>query len=338
MQRSHSNPVLALALLAALALSSLIDIGLRVKAIAKLLWFRRQRRDDTASDEERDREDRRRSLAAERIDWVGSSNKGSDKFAEKWKRALLKDLGASWHYWAILCHLFCIAYVGIAVCEVFEATVTSSTAVAKRLLLGCACFTSSLQFLGFLRFFPRVYFLIKVTRRSMPKVLSMLAAAVPIFVGSVCFATIVFGSALSSGDDGSRGEFDTFSSTATALFTATFGDSLLAAFRTTQRDSGGGSDGIGRWIQRSIGGVFIVLYVFVFMSVVLNVALAIVMETFGELRETFGVAVLDHSPDCNDRDGDERVQGANEAAAQKVLDGLEELVAYSTFPEATTRD
>jgi hypothetical protein len=331
MQRSHARPALALLLLAALALCCGLDIALRVKAILKLRRFRTQSHIPPPLGGEGTRILAGTVGSESSVEGRRGPGNGADASSayhrENWNKALLKDLGASWHYWAIVCHLCCVAYACLAAHEALEAELSAVTAATKRLVLGCACFTSALQFLGFLRFFPRVYFLIKATRRSMPRLLEMLACGVPLFVGSACFVTIVYGSdGINSSADG-WGDFASFSSSATALFTATFGDSLLRAFGNT---AGGVGHASGAWLRHALGGLFLVIYVFVFMSVILNVALAVVMDVFGELRESFGVALLHRSSADKDEDG---AMGRKRRAARLVLEGLEELLEIATLED-----
>ena len=330
--RSHARVHLAVLQLVALVVCSLLDIALRVKALRKLYSYRALQQlvdlSRTADEANDGRSTSSSTSATEPVDSI----QPEAPFEAKWNEALLKDLGESWHFWAIACHICTCGYAALAACEAFEVSLTTSASYAKRMVLGGACFASSLQFLGFLRFFRRVYFLIKATRRSIPRLAPFLAGAAPIFFGSACFATIVFGSH-------SGGEFETLGSSAISLLTAMFGDSLLRAFERA-------GDVSSRPVQAA-AVIFLVLYILLFMSAILNVALATVMEVYTDLREDFGVVLHNDEDDEHQHrkhlmmprkliSGLQRRPAAErwEMAKRKAIGGLEELERIAAELEA----
>jgi hypothetical protein len=193
----------------------------------------------------------------------------------------------------------------------------------RRITLGLAALSHCTLFLSFLRYFPRLYFMIRATRTALPRVLMFFLSTLPLFFGFVCFATIVFG-------PHSSGQFESFGWTAVSLFFMMYGDALLPAIRR--------AGSTRTWYIKMLANVFGVVYTFLFMGLALSIAMAVVIDTYMTLRTTFSKALeqsrstgVDTNPVPAGPSGllivSKPPEVVRREAMQSILSGLERLKA-----------
>lgn len=208
-----------------------------------------------------------------------------------WHDFLLRGKGAAWHKLAIACDGLLLAFGIVAIRERAGFDMHPSHWTALQLFLAYGTFGHSVGLLGFMRFSPQAYLLTRATRRSMARLLALIAGVLPIFFGFAALLTIAFGRS-------SLGEFETLHRSLVALVFMMFGDNLLPAFRKM--------DGSRYWWMRAAADAAGCAYVVVFMSVVLNLSIAVVVETYHETRVESQQLLLEVNGDAAETDGTAR--------------------------------
>jgi len=281
--------------------------GLRVKALLKAY----QHRD--AIDRHVTRQSVEREPPVVLGQDVNSGSLGSAEYQKRWyEHVLLADLGQVWHFISILTSIDCITYGTICFVPYWHSKLSEGELALKIILGGIGALLTCVQFLGFFRFFRRIYFFIFATKHMIGAVLKFFGSVLPLFAGFVLFFTILFGPT-------SSGRFATVSNSALALYCAAFGDNINTSLQVLW------ASGPTPW--RWLAAASLVMYVMIFMSTVFNLVLTIVLERYGELRSHYGVFEFD---------GDEAQRTAHAAGFLKhrILNDLKELIRLT---EATER-
>ncbi|PHR97626.1 MAG: hypothetical protein COA68_12335, partial [Oceanobacter sp.] len=198
-----------------------------------------------------------------------SSRSAVDNHASAWTSFLLKGKGRRWHLGALLSDGLALLFGLIGFVERSgQVTMTHAWWTALQFALASAVFGHCIGLVGFLRFTPRAYMLVRATRRAMGRLMLLIGGVLPLYCGFAMLLYVAFGA-------NSAGEFDSFGSACLALVFMMFGDNLLPAFRKI--------DGSRHWWMRAAADTIGCLYVALFMSVVLNVAIATVVDTYKDV-------------------------------------------------------
>lgn len=277
-----------------IALVALCDGWLRIRALKRIWAFdaaQRLLQEDTIpppSTSEQEENHNTVEVTASEEESGNSGKENSERSHQRqWQQFLQKEgKGESWHYWGLMTSASAVIYAFVLTLEYGAQISLSETAlITKRLSLGFAALGTTSLFLSFLRFSPTVYVLFRATRGVLPQLLMIFLAAMPLFIG---FALTLFG--LFGAD--SDGEFTSISSSFVHLTFMMYGDSLLPAMQRL------GEAPASPMLQFTATAVSC-LYVFLFMSVVHNVAIAVVVNFYGKTVKESGL------DDRDDEEGEE---------------------------------
>ncbi|CUG83876.1 transmembrane protein, putative [Bodo saltans] len=130
------------------------------------------------------------------------------------------------------------------------------------------------------------------------------------YIGFVLLFHIAFGAH-------SSGEFSTFGGSCIALFFMMFGDNLLPAFRLI--------DGSHEWWMRAAADVAGCLYVTVFMGIVLNMSVAIVVDTYKFVSRESNIILLDE-PEADELLQTEEMRREQQLQRDALIQSLKEEV------------
>lgn len=277
----HNNVesgLLAVSLLLAVAAIVAVDIVLRVRALRKARL-------------ESSREEREPVLRAADTDSIELEGRPPPPppaaFARSpWVAFLLKGKGEKWHLTAMVSHATFAVFISLHLCERGGVAASESLHTATTFALASCCFLYCVGLLAFLRFTPRSYMLIRATRRAAGRLGLLVIGVSPIFFGFACLFHFSFGST-------GNGEFGSMHSTLVALVFMMYGDNLLPAFRTMDEQQ--------LWWMTVLADIAGCAYVAMFMSVTLNLAVAVVVDTYHDVCHQNEVLLLvedDASPDA----------------------------------------
>lgn len=231
-----------------------------------------------------------------------------DNEGDRWSAFLQKSKVKAWHIAGITADIATIAAMVCIVCERCGVRMTGGRWTVLQFFLAYAAFGQSVGCVAFLRFTPRAYLLLRATRHAAIRLAYLLAGVMPLFVGFAHLFTIAFGSE-------SSGEFETFGRSLLALVFMMFGDNLLPAFRLI--------DGSRYWWMRAAADFIGCLYVAVFMSIVLNLIISVVVDTYVTfVRDSKVLTVLVSDSDTEEGDDgapDQQAKVAREAALWSEL-------------------
>lgn len=233
-----------------------------------------------------------------------SSSEGTPS---EWTLFLLRSKGRHWHFTAMLADGTVVAFCALSFAERGGLTMTPRLWTALQVTMSASVFMHCFGLVGFLRFTPRAYILIRATQRATGRLLLMLIGVLPCFIGFALLFFVAFG-------DRSAGEFETFGSTCVALGFMLFGDNLLPAFRLI--------DGSREWWMRAASDAAGCLYVAVFMGIVLNMSIATVVDTYKHVSREAQIVLLGEDESS---EGDAGSEG-NRLMREALIDALKEEV------------
>lgn len=275
-QRLTGKGVFFLVTGVAIGLLALLDAWLRYRALQRIWLFNESQtqRALRALDVEHQEEEEEEHSEATTLTHTAAGTRKSPK--EQWQSFLMEGKGESWHYWGLLTSFAAVLYAIILTVEYgVQAPLSEAALLGKRVSLGFAALGATSLSMSFLRFAPRVYVLFRATRGVLPELVLIFLAALPLFFG---FALTLFGVFGQESD----GEFSSLSSSFVHLIFMMYGDSLLPAVK---RLNGAPASPALRMMATGIS----CLYVFLFMSVVHNVAIAAVVNYYGKTVQESGL-------------------------------------------------
>ena len=198
------------------------------------------------------------------------------KFHKRWKKSLRADMGMSWHLWSILTDVLCLIYMWYTTAASLEVSATLETGRVLRIVVGFACAGSAVLFSSYLRFFPNLYFMIRATSGAASRLAIFLLGVLPVYLGFAIFFTTV------SGDMSSGLYMSVFQSVATLTF-AWFGDNLFPDFLALDMAS--------MTHVHVVTYLMLVMFIAFAMYCVLNVTLAIVIDSYTSVRKRYGLTI-----------------------------------------------
>lgn len=226
----------------------------------------------------------------------------------KCRKSLKSDVGMSWQLLAIVCDILCAVYVWFAIAQAISLTVSFSAVRMERIILGIAGLFSSVLLVSYLRFFPKFYFMIRATSAALPRVILFYIGVLPIFFAFALFWVTVFGSY-------SKGQFDSLTRSVATLYCCMFGDNLLPTFQVAMNNDSYEIYFLGAFVTFS--------FIAFFMFAVLNLTMSIVMDSFDNVKEKYGLQVDDPSQQYLQY-GSKGVM-AMKAAEQKQIEAVREI-------------
>lgn len=188
-----------------------------------------------------------------------------------WKSDLRNGLGLGWLIWGMVTDGLCALYGIVNIVQVLYWTEPVTVRYAYYMLGGVAGFFLCVSIVAYFRYWPKLYVLVAASAVAMPHLMAFLVAVLPVFCAFAIFAVIAFGAYAA--------QYATFFESCTALYAAIFGDSLLQAFQVS-----GNTNSTALYVASVLHSlVFIALFIWV----ILNVALAMVVDGFGFVDDTF---------------------------------------------------
>jgi hypothetical protein len=215
------------------------------------------------------------SVTLKRMNTVALRQKEKRKRHHKtWREKLASTMGLEWAVLGVISNLLILTFCVLDLTVLLPDYVSPSSVLfhIRNMSQGVAVLASFVLAIMYLRYFPRVYYLVRATSVALPHLGYFLVSVLPIFVGFTFFATIVYGSF--------NPQYASFLEAATALYSSLFGDSLLQSFQTSERSA-------SFWIIQS-ARIFCFCFIALFMWVILNIALAIVVDSYEHVRGPFG--------------------------------------------------
>ncbi|KAH9599903.1 Polycystin cation channel [Trypanosoma melophagium] len=197
-------------------------------------------------------------------------------FYDAWRTQLKSSRGGGWHYISISADFFTIIYGIMAVLRMRGFVTTEPYEICQSIVLGLAGMFLSVSLQSYFRFFPKMYFTVRATRNVIPELLFFAMTVAPLFIGFAFFFWIVFG-------PHSNGEFTDMGFSMIALYFMMYGDALLPAIENAQ--------GSVYPIVGILANLMTVIFVFLFMMTMLNLAMSITQQEWGLLRRRFGACL-----------------------------------------------
>lgn len=189
-----------------------------------------------------------------------------------------RHAGTSWKVFAIVVDLFCLTFAVLSFSDMYVQLANEDVQIWKKLMLAFSCFGYSVLYVSYLQTSPQFYVLVKTISMAIPAMTRYSAGVFPLFAGFALAGTVVFG-------PWAQDTFGNVHRSFCTLFCVLGGDSLLQlSTEINQSDF---------WLLRQTSRLFMMSFLAYFYNNASNIMLAIVQDSFTQVREMFEMCEWD---------------------------------------------
>jgi hypothetical protein len=195
-----------------------------------------------------------------------------------------RHAGTSWKIFAIVADCICLTYIILTFVDMYVPLSITDVQIWKKFTLGLSCAAYALLYISYFQTSPEFYVLIKSLSVAVPQLTLYCVGIFPIFAAFALAAYVIVGPY-------AQDTFGTVQLSACTLFCVLNGDSLLQLFtQINQSDF---------WLLRQVTRVFMMSFLAYFYANALNVMLAIVQDSYTQVKDCFEVCRFDLDT-CNE--------------------------------------